>query len=50
MKQLISVTLLLAFESLAFSQHAKEKSALQSMVDTELAVARLAAEQGTRGN
>ena len=53
MKKLICVTLLLAFVSLAFvpgalSQQANEKSALQSMVDTELAFARIAAEQGTR--
>jgi ketosteroid isomerase-like protein len=48
MKKLICVTLLLAFVSLGFSQQANEKSALQSMVDTELAFARLAAEQGTR--
>jgi ketosteroid isomerase-like protein len=48
MKKLIGSTLLLAFVSLAFSQQAKEKSALQSMVDTELAFARMAAEQGIR--
>ncbi len=48
MKKLICVTLLLAIVSLAFSQQAKEKSALQSMVDTELAFAHMAAEQGIR--
>lgn len=48
MKKLICVTLLLAFVSLAFSQQANEKSALQSMVDTELAFARMSLEQGTR--
>jgi len=48
MKKLICLTLLLAFVSLAFSQQAKEKSALQSMVDTELAFAQMAAEQGIR--
>ncbi len=47
MKKLICVTLLLAFVSLGFSQQAKEKSALQSMVDAELAFARMAAERGT---
>ena len=48
MKKLVVVTLLLAFVSLVFSQQAKEKSALQSMVDTELAFARMAKEQATR--
>ena len=48
MKKLISLTLLLGFVSLGFSQPAKEKSALQSMVDTELAFAKMAAEQGIR--
>lgn len=48
MKKLISLTLLLACVPLGFSQQAKEKSALQSMVDTELAFARMAAEQGIR--
>lgn len=48
MKKLICVMLLLAFVSLGFSQQAIEKSALQSMVDTELAFARMAAEKGTR--
>jgi len=48
MKKLICATLLLPFVSLAFSQQAKEKSALQSMVDTELAFARMAGEQGIR--
>src|SRR5882672_2221369 len=48
MKKLICLTLLLACVSLVFSQQSKEKSALQSMVDTELAFARMAAEQGIR--
>ena len=48
MKKVICVTLLLAFVSLTFSQQAKDTSDLQSMVDTELAFARMAAEQGTR--
>ena len=48
MKKLICSTLLLAFVSLGFSQQAKEKSALQSMVDTELAFAKMAADEGIR--
>ena len=48
MKKVICVTLLLAFVALASAQQANEKSALQSMIDTELAFARMAAEQGTR--
>jgi ketosteroid isomerase-like protein len=48
MKKLMGLTLLLACVSLGFSQQAKEKSALQSMVDTELAFALMAAEQGIR--
>ena len=53
MKKLICVTWLLAvvamaFASGAFSQQANEKSALQSMVDTELAFARMSLDQGTR--
>jgi len=48
MKKLLCLTLSLGFMTLGFSQQAKEKSALQSMVDTELAFARMAAEQGIR--
>jgi ketosteroid isomerase-like protein len=48
MKKLMGLTMLIACVSLGFSQQAKEKSALQSMVDTELAFARMAAEQGIR--
>lgn len=48
MKKLICLTLLLVFVSLGFSQQAKEKSALQTMVNTELAFAKMAAEQGIR--
>jgi ketosteroid isomerase-like protein len=48
MKKLVCLTLLLACVSLGVSQQAREKSALQSMVDTELAFARMAAEQGIR--
>ncbi len=48
MKKLICVALLLALVSLAFAQEAKDKSPLQSMVETELAFARMAAEQGIR--
>ncbi|MGI8838356.1 MAG: YybH family protein, partial [Pyrinomonadaceae bacterium] len=48
MKKLVVITLLLTFVSGAFSQQANEKSALQSMVDTELAFARMSLEQGTR--
>jgi len=44
MKKLLCLTLSLAFMTLGSSQQAKEKSALQSMVDTELAFARMAAE------
>jgi|SRR6266852_8815743 len=36
MKKLLCLTLSLGFMTLGFSQQAKEKSALQSMVDTEL--------------
>jgi ketosteroid isomerase-like protein len=60
MKKLICLTLLLGFVSLGFAQKPKQKSAsrsasksplqspLQSMVDTELAFAKMSAEQGTR--
>lgn len=48
MKKLICLTLLVGFISLAFAQKAKEASALQSMVDTERAFARMSEEQGIR--
>jgi ketosteroid isomerase-like protein len=52
MKKLICLSLLLGIMSLGFAQKAKQKSALrsplQSMVDTELAFARMSAEHGTR--
>lgn len=48
MKKLICLTLLLGFVSLGFAQKAKEKSALESMVDAELAFAKQSVDQGTR--
>ena len=48
MKKFICLTLLLGFISLGFAQKVKETSALQSMVDTERAFARMSEEQGTR--
>jgi ketosteroid isomerase-like protein len=55
MKELIGVTLLLGTMSLGVAQQEPmkpapqvEKSALQSMIDSELAFARMSAEQGTR--
>jgi len=48
MKQFICLTLLLGFISLAFAQKAKEPPALQSMVDSERAFARMSEEQGVR--
>jgi ketosteroid isomerase-like protein len=48
MKKSICLTLLLGFISLAFAQKAKETSALQSMVDTERAFAKMSEEQGVR--
>lgn len=55
MKKLICLTLLLGFVMLAVAQKSQQaspapggKSALQSMVDTELAFARMAKEQGIR--
>jgi len=48
MKKVICLTLLLAFVSLAFAKRAQEKSALQAMVDTERAFAKLSEDQGTR--
>src|SRR4030081_3779312 len=60
MKKLICITLLLVLVSLVLAQEPKRKSAprpptqsalqspLQSMVETELAFAKMSAEQGTR--
>jgi ketosteroid isomerase-like protein len=48
MKKLICLTLLLGLVSLGFAQKAKETSALQAMVDTERAFARMSEEQGIR--
>jgi len=48
MKKFICLTLLLGFISPGFAQKAKEVPALQSMVDTERAFARMSEEQGIR--
>lgn len=48
MKKLICLTLVLGVVSLGFAQKAKEGSALQSMVETERAFARMSEEQGIR--
>ncbi len=48
MKKLICLTLLLGFIAPGFAQKVKETSALQSMVDTELAFARMSEERGIR--
>jgi ketosteroid isomerase-like protein len=54
MKKFVCLTLLLGFVSLAFAQGTEKSaepekiSALQSMVDTELAFAKMAADQGIR--
>jgi ketosteroid isomerase-like protein len=48
MKRFIGLILLCAFVSLAVAQDAKEKSALESMVDTERAFARMSEEAGVR--
>ncbi len=48
MKKLICLTLLAVFISVVFAQKRQEKSALQSMVDTERAFARMSEEQGIR--
>ena len=48
MKKLICLALLLGFVSLGFAQKVKETSALQSMVDTERAFARMSEERGIR--
>jgi ketosteroid isomerase-like protein len=48
MKRLIYPMLLCAFASLGFAQKVKEKSALELMVDTERAFARMSEEEGIR--
>src|SRR5258705_3067882 len=48
MKKVICLTLLLGFVSLAFAKREQDKSALQAMVDTERAFAKLSEDQGTR--
>ncbi len=48
MKKLLVLTLLFGFISLAVAQKVRETSALQAMVDTERAFARMSEEQGIR--
>jgi len=48
MKKFICLALLLGFVSFAFARRVQEKSALQAMVDTERAFAKLSEDQGTR--
>ncbi len=48
MKEFICLTLLLGLISSGFAQQAKQNSALQSMVETERAFARMSEEQGIR--
>lgn len=48
MTRLICVLLLLGSVSFAFAQKTEERSPLQTMVDTELAFAKMSGEQGTR--
>ena len=48
MKKLICLTLLLGFVSFGLAQKTTEKPALQAMVDTERAFAKMSEEQGTR--
>jgi ketosteroid isomerase-like protein len=48
MKTLVCLTLVVAFLAPAFSQKAREPSALEKMVATERAFAKLSEEQGTR--
>lgn len=48
MKEFICLTFLLGLISSAFAQQAKQNSALQSMVETERAFARMSEEQGIR--
>ena len=48
MKKLIALTLLIGLISVVFAQNPPENSALQSMVDTERAFARMSEEQGVR--
>ena len=48
MKKFVSLTLLLAFASLGSAKRLQEKSALQAMVETERAFAKMSEDQGTR--
>ena len=48
MKKVICLTLLLGFVSLAFAKRMQDKSALEAMVDTEHAFAKMSEDQGTR--
>jgi len=48
MNKLICLTLLLGFVSVGFAQKTSEKTALQTMVETERAFAKTAEDQGTR--
>src|SRR6185436_14148769 len=48
MKKFICLALLLGLVSLAFAKRIQDKSALQAMVDTERAFAKLSEDQGTR--
>jgi ketosteroid isomerase-like protein len=48
MKKIICLALVLGFVSLAFAKREQDKSALQAMVDTERAFAKLSEDQGTR--
>jgi ketosteroid isomerase-like protein len=48
MKKLLALTLLVAFIAPAFSQKASEQTALEQMVATERAFAKLSLDQGTR--
>jgi len=48
MKKFICLALLLGLVSLAFAKRIQDKSALQAMVDTERAFAKMSGDQGTR--
>jgi ketosteroid isomerase-like protein len=48
MKRFICLALLLGLVSLAFAKRIQDKSALQAMVDTERAFAKMSGDQGTR--
>src|SRR4029077_845110 len=48
MKKFICLALLLGFVSFAFAKRVQDKSALQAMVDTERAFAKMSEDQGTR--